>query len=59
MKTRRARTVLLAIIGVIATFYSLWAIVGAGRDAVAWGSVLLALGAPLYFLVRDKAMVTT
>ena len=58
MKTRRARTVPLAIIGVIATLYSLWAIIGAGRDAVVWGSVLLALGAPLYFLVRDQAKVT-
>jgi APA family basic amino acid/polyamine antiporter len=56
MKTRRS--VSLALVGVIATLYSLWAIVGAGRDAVAWGAVLLCLGAPLYFLVRDKEKVT-
>ncbi|HEY3654929.1 MAG TPA: amino acid permease [Steroidobacteraceae bacterium] len=58
LKTRRARTLPLAAVGVLATFYSLWAIIGAGSDAVGWGSVLLALGAPLYFLVRDKAKVT-
>ena len=39
----------LAIVGVLATAYSLWAIVGAGADAVAWGAVLLCLGVPLYF----------
>jgi APA family basic amino acid/polyamine antiporter len=58
MSTSRGRTVPLAIVGVIATFYSLWAIIGAGSDAVLWGSVLLALGAPLYFLVRDGRKVT-
>jgi APA family basic amino acid/polyamine antiporter len=58
LKTRCARTLPLATVGVLATFYSLWAIIGAGSDAVGWGSVLLALGAPLYFLVRDKAKVT-
>jgi APA family basic amino acid/polyamine antiporter len=39
----------LAIVGVMATAYSLWAIIGAGADAVAWGAVLLCLGVPLYF----------
>lgn len=39
----------LAVVGVIATAYSLWAIIGAGADAVAWGAVLLCLGVPLYF----------
>ncbi len=50
----RRGTIPLAIVGVIATAYSLWAIVGAGAEAVAWGAVLLALGAPLYFLVRRQ-----
>jgi APA family basic amino acid/polyamine antiporter len=40
----------LALVGVMATAYSLWAIVGAGREAVMWGAVLLALGIPFYFL---------
>jgi APA family basic amino acid/polyamine antiporter len=39
----------LAIVGVMATAYSLWAIIGAGAEAVAWGAVLLCLGVPLYF----------
>jgi APA family basic amino acid/polyamine antiporter len=48
----------LAIIGILATVYSLWAIVGAGAEAVLWGAALLILGVPLYFWVRKtpKAM---
>ncbi|MDP9011346.1 MAG: amino acid permease [Pseudomonadota bacterium] len=57
MRTRRSRTVSLAGVGVIAASYSLWAVIGAGSDAVLWGSALLGLGAPVYFLVRDKAAV--
>jgi APA family basic amino acid/polyamine antiporter len=41
----------LAAVGVLATSYSLWALVGAGYDAVGWGAVLLAAGAPLYYFV--------
>jgi APA family basic amino acid/polyamine antiporter len=58
LKSPRMRAVPLAIIGVIASAYSLWAIVGAGREAVLWGAVLLLLGAPVYFLVREKRTVT-
>lgn len=50
----RTGTVPLAIVGVIAAAYSLWALVGAGAEAVGWGAVLLLLGVPLYFLVRKK-----
>jgi APA family basic amino acid/polyamine antiporter len=57
LQTPRARTMPLAIIGVIATSYSLWALVGAGAEAVLWGGVLLALGAPLFFLVRERQQV--
>ena len=52
--TARRGTVPLAVVGVIATVYSLWAIVGAGAEAVVWGAVLLLLGVPLYFMVRKK-----
>ncbi|HEV8202044.1 MAG TPA: amino acid permease [Candidatus Polarisedimenticolia bacterium] len=40
--------------GVAATaiLYSLWAFVGAGREAVVWGSLLLFGGAPVYALVK-------
>jgi basic amino acid/polyamine antiporter, APA family len=39
----------LAVIGTMATAYSLWAVVGAGSEAVAWGAVLLLLGVPFYY----------
>jgi basic amino acid/polyamine antiporter, APA family len=39
----------LAVIGIMATAYSLWAVVGAGAEAVAWGAVLLLLGIPFYY----------
>ena len=45
----RKGSVALAIVGILATAYSLWAIVGAGAEAVIWGAVLLLLGVPLYF----------
>jgi basic amino acid/polyamine antiporter, APA family len=45
----RKGSVALAIVGVMATAYSLWAIIGAGAEAVAWGAALLCLGVPLYF----------
>ena len=46
------RTVPLAVTGIAATGYSLWAIVGAGAEATLWGCVLFACGAPVYYLVR-------
>jgi basic amino acid/polyamine antiporter, APA family len=45
----RKGSVPLAVVGIIATAYSLWAIIGAGVEAVLWGAVLLLLGVPLYF----------
>jgi len=45
----RKGSIALAIVGILATAYSLWAIIGAGPEPVAWGAVLLGLGVPLYF----------
>jgi basic amino acid/polyamine antiporter, APA family len=45
----RRGTVPLAVVGVLATAYSLWAIIGAGAESVIWGAALLALGLPLYY----------
>jgi APA family basic amino acid/polyamine antiporter len=45
----RKGTVPLAIVAVLAAAYSLWAIVGAGAEAVGWGALLLLLGVPLYY----------
>ncbi len=50
----RYRPAVLAAIGTLGALYSLWAIAGAGANAVAWGFVLLALGAPLYVAMRRR-----
>lgn len=44
----------LALVGICACTYSLWAIVGAGREAVIWGFALLACGVPVYLLMQWK-----
>ena len=46
---------LLAIAGAIGALYAVWAIYGAGREAVAWGAGLLLAGVPVYFLMRRGA----
>ena len=46
------RTLPLALVGIAAVLYSLWAIAGAGLEPLVWGCVLLLLGAPVYFRVR-------
>ena len=45
----RKGSVPLAAVGILAALYSLWAIAGAGWDAVSLGAALLALGVPLYY----------
>jgi basic amino acid/polyamine antiporter, APA family len=50
----RRGAVPLAIVGIVATAYSLWAIVGAGADAVLWGAALLLAGVPLYYWLRSS-----
>ena len=44
----------LAIVGILATAYSLWAIIGAGAEAVLWGAALLLLGVPLFYWFRSS-----
>lgn len=41
-------------VAVLAALYSAWAIVGAGAEAVAWGTVLLASGVPVYLAMRRR-----
>ena len=43
---------LLPVTAVAGLTFSLWAIFGAGREAVLWGIALLAAGAPVYWLMR-------
>jgi APA family basic amino acid/polyamine antiporter len=50
----RKGSVPLAIVAILATAYSLWAIVGAGVEAVLWGAALLLLGVPLYYWFRGS-----
>jgi APA family basic amino acid/polyamine antiporter len=50
------RTISLAVLAVTAALYSLWAIVGAGAEIIAWGAGLLLLGAPAYFLMRSTGV---
>jgi APA family basic amino acid/polyamine antiporter len=50
----RRGTAGLAAVGLFAGLYSLWAIVGAGREASLWGLVLFALGGPVYWLMRRR-----
>lgn len=49
LRTARPGSFALAIVGILATAYSFWAIVGAGAEAVLYGAALLLLGVPLYF----------
>jgi APA family basic amino acid/polyamine antiporter len=50
----RRGTAGLSAVGLFAGLYSLWAIVGAGREASLWGLVLFALGGPVYWLMRRR-----
>lgn len=52
----RRGTASLAVVGVAATLYSLWTIVGAGREAALWAAVLLVLGVPVFALSRGSAV---
>jgi APA family basic amino acid/polyamine antiporter len=52
MRPARDKTWPLAILGSAAAIFSVWAIVGAGVKINLWGAGLLAMGAPVYFLVR-------
>lgn len=46
----------MAVVAGLAFLYSVWAIVGTGRDVVFWGCVLLAAGVPVYLsMVRAAA----
>jgi APA family basic amino acid/polyamine antiporter len=44
----------LALAGVLGSAYCLWALAGAGREALQWGAVLLAAGLPVYLTRRGR-----
>jgi APA family basic amino acid/polyamine antiporter len=44
-----------SVVAILALVYSLWAITGAGRDAIFWGLVLLLAGVPFFgWQVRER-----
>lgn len=45
----------LGLLACVGAAYSIGALIGAGREAVLWGAVLLAAGLPVYALLRRKA----
>ena len=49
----------LALAGVLGTAYSLWALIGAGREAVLWGFALLAVAVPVFYLMRRSHAAAT
>lgn len=49
----------LALAGVLGAAYSLWAIVGAGRSAVLWGTALVVAALPVHALMRRASQPVT
>jgi APA family basic amino acid/polyamine antiporter len=52
---RIAPTTALTVIAILAGIYAVFTLVGAGGPAVVWGLVLLAIGAPFYWLTRGRS----
>lgn len=44
----------LIFVAAAAAIYALWAIYGAGKEAVGWGFALLAAGYPVYLIARQR-----
>ncbi|MCJ7630604.1 MAG: hypothetical protein MUO50_19690, partial [Longimicrobiales bacterium] len=56
-KFRGERLAGASVIAVLALLYSLWAIVGSGRETVFWGFGLMLAGLPIYFWQTRKINV--
>jgi APA family basic amino acid/polyamine antiporter len=54
IRASRMRAATLAVVGVLGTVYALWALIGAGKEAVLWGFVLLAVAVPVFYLMRSS-----
>jgi len=48
---------LLVVAALLGSVYALWALIGAGREAVLWGFALMAAGLPIYWLTKRNAPV--
>jgi APA family basic amino acid/polyamine antiporter len=44
----------LAAVALVGILFSLWAILGAGAEALLWGAALMVLGAPVYWTMRRR-----
>ncbi len=55
MAQRRLRAPLVGLAAGLGILFTLWAVWGAGGEAVVWGLALLATGLPVYFLMRWRA----
>jgi APA family basic amino acid/polyamine antiporter len=42
------------VVAVLALLYSVYALVGTGRDALIWGAVLVAAGLPLHLVLKYR-----
>jgi APA family basic amino acid/polyamine antiporter len=51
----RRGTAGLAVVALVGIVYSLWAMAGAGTEALTWGLVLFAMGGPVYWAMRRRA----
>jgi len=55
VKLEGARSRPMALVGVLATLFGLWALVGTGPRSVLWGAVLLLAGLPIFaYMVRRR-----
>jgi APA family basic amino acid/polyamine antiporter len=43
------------VVALLALLYSIYALLGAGAEALAWGAVLLLAGLPVYMWMRRSA----
>lgn len=53
-KREKASKTTIFVLGSLSFFYSLWAVFGAGEEAVFWGFILLLLGTPFYVWIKWK-----
>jgi len=52
---RMAGSTGLSVIAALAALYAVWTLYGAGYEATGWGAALLAIGIPVYFLMKRAA----
>jgi len=54
-----AKSGALGVIGVFAAAYALWTIYGAGLKPFVWGLALLAVGPPVYLMMKRAGVNRT